>query len=80
VIDDGDELGFDFKVRKSGEVAIYHRGRKATTLRGAAAEEFLAEAEDVDFSSLQQTMARLTGNYKRGNERQAANHPRNRRR
>jgi hypothetical protein len=24
-------------------------------------------------------MARLTGNYKRGNERVAANHPRNRR-
>ena len=44
-----------------------------------ATREFLAEAEDGSESDLQQTMARLTGNYKRGNERLASQHPRNRR-
>ncbi len=32
-----------------------------------------------EFAEQQQAMARLTGNYKRGNERTAKNHPRNRR-
>jgi hypothetical protein len=35
--------------------------------------------EDCDLATAQQVMARLTGNYKRGNERKAAEHPRNRR-
>lgn len=57
-----------------GEVIITHRGRRATTLRGTAAERFLTEVEDED---PQELMARVTGNYKRGNERTARNHPRN---
>jgi hypothetical protein len=47
-------------------------------LRGAAARDFLAEIDSVSFAQQQQLMARLTGNYKRGNERRAASHPRNR--
>ncbi len=65
--------GFDYRVI-GGEVVITHHGRRATTLRGAAAERFLAEVEDGDAQAL---MARLTGNYKRGNERAAGAHPRN---
>ncbi|MEJ7757607.1 MAG: hypothetical protein WKF83_16020 [Nocardioidaceae bacterium] len=42
---------------------------------GAAAGKFLSEVEDDD---PQELMARLTGNYKRGNERTAREHPRNR--
>jgi hypothetical protein len=45
-------------------------------LRGAAAQRFLA---DVEAGDPQSVMARATGNFKRGNERQARNHPRNRR-
>ncbi|MBA2418319.1 MAG: hypothetical protein H0V59_05155 [Nocardioidaceae bacterium] len=58
-----------------GDVRISHRGRHATTLRGAAAGKFLSEVEDDD---PQELMARLTGNYKHGNERTAREHPRNR--
>jgi hypothetical protein len=42
------------------------------------AKEFLAELVGAGEEEIQQEMARLTGNYKRGNERTAANHPRNR--
>lgn len=66
--------GFTFVVRKSGDVAISHHGRHATTLRGSAAAEFWAGLETED---PQELMARVTGNYKRGNERVAATHPRN---
>lgn len=58
--------GFAYTVRKSGEVVITHRGRRATILRGDKAESFL---ERVKTRDPQQVMARVTGNYKRGNER-----------
>jgi antitoxin (DNA-binding transcriptional repressor) of toxin-antitoxin stability system len=74
-----EDLGFRYRVRKGGEVELTHRGRLAATLRGNQAAEFLAEAPDPTDPKAQQLMARLTGNYKRGNERQASNHPRNRR-
>ena len=71
----GDANGFAYDVRRDGEVVITHHGRRATVLRGPRAREFLAE---VDGGDEQQVMARWTGNYKRGNERTARDHPRNR--
>jgi hypothetical protein len=56
-------------------VITYH-GKKATVLRGPAAQRFL---EDVERDDPQIVMAKAAGNFKRGNER-ARNRPRNRRR
>ena len=56
------------------DVVITHHGRRATALRGGAARRFLVDLERDD---PQELMARLTGNYKRGNERTARRHPRN---
>ena len=56
-------------MRKGGEVAITREGQPVGTLRGKQAERFLAEAEGADPAVVQQRLARLTGNYKRGNER-----------
>jgi hypothetical protein len=67
--------GFTY-VRRGHDVAIFHHGRLATTLRGARATRFL---DDVRGGGEQELMARLTGNYKRGNERVASKHVRNRR-
>jgi hypothetical protein len=69
--------GFSYRVRKSGDVELLHHGRPAGMLRGAAAARFLADVERAD---PQELMARLTGNYRHGNERTAREHPRNRRR
>lgn len=66
--------GFDYHQRDN-EVVITHHGKHATTLRGRRAADFLQDVEDGD---PQELMARLTGNYRRGNERQAKQHPRNR--
>ena len=73
------DLGFTWRRRKNGEVELLHHDRVASTLRGADAAEFLAAADAGTLDELQVLMARLTGNYKRGNERQASAHPRNRR-
>lgn len=74
-----DDLGFSVQQRKNGEVCILHRGRVAATLRGVDAATFLDELAAGSHADGQQLMARLTGNYKRGNERLAGEHPRNRR-
>lgn len=58
--------GFSFQVRKNGDVVISHHDRAATVLRGDSATKFLAL---VKTSDPQQLMAKITGNYKRGNER-----------
>ncbi|APY88934.1 hypothetical protein DCW30_33710 [Streptomyces alfalfae] len=68
--------GFTYVRRPDDSVTITHGGRPAGTLRGVRAERFLAEVEGED---PQLVMARWTGDYKRGNERTARNHPRNRR-
>ena len=71
------DLRFTWNTRKTGEVQVFHRGKLATTLRGAKASDFLDLAESGDEAAAQQEAARLTGNYKRGNERLAKRHPRN---
>ncbi|KUL26715.1 hypothetical protein [Streptomyces regalis] len=68
--------GFHYEAIPDGTIRITHHGHPATTLRGHRADEFRAEVEAGD---PQLVMARWTGNYKRGNERTARNHPRNRR-
>jgi hypothetical protein len=68
--------GFRFAQRDNGTVIITHAGRHASTLRGRRAAAFLEEVAAGGDPQL--VMARWTGNYKRGNERVAAEHPRNR--
>ena len=71
----GTPSGFDWTERKDGSVVITHHGKAATVLRGGRAREFVEEVGDSDG---QEVMAPVTGNDKRGNERTARQHPRNR--
>lgn len=73
------DLGFAYRTRKNGDVEVLHQGKLASTLRGAEAHGFISQVEAGGYADGQQLMARLTGNYKRGNERTAGNHHRNRR-
>lgn len=67
--------GFEWQQTSDGTVRITHHGRPATVLRGQRALDFV---DDVEAGDAQELMARLTGNYKHGNERAARQHPRNR--
>ena len=69
-------LGFKFR-DKGNEISIFHNGKLATTLRGNRSDTFRFDVSELSFPEQQQLMARLTGNYKHGNERTAKNHPRN---
>ena len=64
-----DDLGFTYQASKKGEVFIYRHGKLALTLRSKSAAQFLTDVEYSSFNDAQQKMARVTGNYKTGNER-----------
>ena len=70
---DGGRGGLDdapFAYRTGGgQVFVSWRGRQVTVLKGKSAADFLARAEGLDEAGRQKLMARVTGNFKRGNER-----------
>ena len=65
-----DPTGFRFSRNKNGEVIIHHHGKLAANLKGRTAQKFLVSTESTSEYALQLKMAKLTGNYKHGNERQ----------
>lgn len=66
------DLGFSYRVTKGGDVRVFRDGRRVSTLRGGAAARFLERADGADAEAVQQLCARVTGNYRRGNESQAS--------
>ncbi len=62
-------MTFAWHATKDGRVRISWRGRVVTTLTGSGADRFLREVEGADEEAEQLAMARVTGNFKRGNER-----------
>lgn len=59
---------FSYDVTKSGLVRISRGGRVVVTVGGSRAARLIAELGRDDESD-QQLLARVTGNYRRGNER-----------
>jgi len=62
------DLGFRCQAYKFGGAAILRHGKIVTRLGAGAAAKFMNRMAGLDFKGQQQLMARLTGNYKRGNE------------
>ena len=60
---------FRHRVTKDGRVLISWHGRQVVTLSGSRASSFIDAARGLDGDGLQLLLARVTGNFKRGNER-----------
>jgi hypothetical protein len=60
---------FSYQVSKDEKVFIAWRGRRVVTLRGRQAARFRHQIAGMDRAGAQLLMARITGNFKRGNER-----------
>jgi hypothetical protein len=60
---------FSYRSTKDGKVLISWEGRQVVTLAGSRAQAFLARADGLEDEELQLQLARVTGNFKRGNER-----------
>lgn len=64
-----EDRAFSYRTRKDGRVDISHHGRPATVLRGERAATFVGRMRGLGEVEAQHLMARVTGNFKRGNER-----------
>ncbi len=72
-MDERDPLGdepFSYRETKDGRVFISFRGRVVTTLAGASARKFASRVGAASTSEAQLAMAKATGHFKHGNERQ----------
>jgi hypothetical protein len=65
-----DEDVFSYSERKDGTVVISWHGKPVMTLKATQAQKFLRRVEGGDRREAQLAMAKITGNFKRGNERQ----------
>lgn len=66
-----DDAPFRYVVTKDGRVRISWRSRVVTTVAGGAASRLIASLDAADEEQAQHLLARATGNFKRGNERES---------
>jgi hypothetical protein len=64
-----DKEMFSYRVTKDGRVLLFWQGKQVKILKGSAAQKFLQDIINVDEKVMQLAMAKVTGNFKRGNER-----------
>ena len=62
---------FTYRATKDGRVLLFWQGKQVMTLKGMKAQKFLEDVDGLDEKEAQLVIARITGNFKRGNERTA---------
>jgi hypothetical protein len=67
-----DDDVFEYRETKDSTVHISWYGKRVMTLKGPQARKFLAKIADLEGKEAQLAMAKITGNFKHGNERAAA--------
>ncbi|MGM0840038.1 MAG: hypothetical protein ACQEWE_04875 [Bacillota bacterium] len=65
-----DEAPFQYRINKDQSVFIEYEGKRVKILKGKEAEKFIknVNAAETD-KAVQLIMAKITSNFKRGNER-----------
>ncbi|MFC3700636.1 hypothetical protein ACFOND_03210 [Reinekea marina] len=66
-----EDLGFSCQITKNGRVFFVHLNRPAGVLSGKEASRFMAKFSQSNFQQQQLLMAKATGHYKHGNEKQS---------
>jgi hypothetical protein len=64
-----EEEVFSYRVTKDRQVFLFWHGKQVKILKGSAAQKFLQDIVNLDEKGMQLVMAKVTGNFKRGNER-----------
>ena len=65
-----DQSPFSYKVTKNNTVLIYYNGKQVKLLKGKDAEKILEKINTAEnLKAVQLILAKITGNFKRGNER-----------
>ncbi len=64
-----DEEVFSYRVLKDGRIFLFWYQKQVKILKGPAAQKFLQDIDGQDQRGIQLVIAKVTGNFKRGNER-----------
>lgn len=64
-----DDEPFDYDITKDNRVLLYWEGKHIKTLAGKQAAKFISQINGLDGKEAQLILAKVTGNFKRGNER-----------
>lgn len=64
-----DEESFSYKVTKDNKVFIFWLGKQVVILKEKESKKFLSRIENADPKEKQLIMAKVTGNFKHGNEK-----------
>ncbi|MBC8059714.1 MAG: hypothetical protein H7Y18_03525 [Clostridiaceae bacterium] len=64
-----DEEPFSYDFSKDNKVFIYWHGKQVTILKGKESDRFLSRIKNSDQKEIQLIMAKVTGNFKHGNEK-----------
>ncbi|GJM41795.1 MAG: hypothetical protein DHS20C20_20770 [Ardenticatenaceae bacterium] len=65
-----DDEVFTYQEGKDNKLFIFWHGKQVKTLKGKQAQKFLTKIQGLNHKDTQLVMAKVTGNFKRGNERQ----------
>ncbi|MDQ0185316.1 hypothetical protein ACFOST_19730 [Cytobacillus kochii] len=68
------EEPFSFQIMKNQSVVISYNHKVIKTINGKEAAKFINKMENEE-GNIQLLLAKLTGNFKRGNERLSKEHP-----
>jgi hypothetical protein len=60
---------FSYRANKDGNIILYWNNKQVKIIKGPAAQKFLNSIAQADQREAQLIMAKVTGNFKRGNER-----------
>lgn len=65
------EEPFDYQITKKGTVVIYYEGKQIKIVKEREAERLIARIKEVEdnLTEVQLLLAKITGNFKRGNEK-----------
>jgi len=64
-----DKKVFTYRITKDKKVFVSYKGKQVTILSGKKAEGFIADIRGAEGKDAQLILAKVTGNFKRGNER-----------
>jgi len=68
---------FSYKIGKDNKVLIYYSGKLVLTYSGKKGASFLKKIKGLSSKDQQMIIAKLTGNFKRGNEKLAKSKDKN---
>ena len=60
---------FNYQLSKDGKIFLYWEGKQVKLLKGKEALKFTSKIASLDEQGVQLLIAKLTGNFKRGNEK-----------